>query len=273
MPWLEAGVAFTVAGAVIALHRIVTSGRMIGLRVSSRVARSVLVAVCAVAAGWSAQQFCDGVLAEDGLGLFYNTPGKLQEVSEQVAVTDTGRQIPLYRWEVADAEFREYRQNAATRLSLIAKAAIPRSSSNMHSNCHGWVFSNSQFLLQGRYVEWILRDNGYTRTSSPGPEDLVVYRDEQGAIVHTGVVRGVLDDGTIMIESKFGLDGLYLHEPLAQPYATDYVFYHSDRHGHAIAIEDSTTPRVAERFDGDSDELNSSAESRPVTCSAADLAS
>ena len=59
MPWLEAGIAFTVAGAVIALHRIVTSGRMIGLRVSSRVARSVLVAVCAVAAGWSAQQFCN----------------------------------------------------------------------------------------------------------------------------------------------------------------------------------------------------------------------
>ena len=53
MPWLEAGIAFTVAGAVIALHRIVTSGRMIGLRVSSRVARSMLVAVCAAAAGWS----------------------------------------------------------------------------------------------------------------------------------------------------------------------------------------------------------------------------
>ena len=74
-----------------------------------------------------------------------------------------------------------------------------------------------------------------------------MYRDQYGAIVHTGVVRGVLDDGTIMIESKFGLDGLYLHEPQAQPYATDYVFYHSDRPGHAVTIEKLTTHRVADR--------------------------
>ncbi len=273
LPWLEAAVAFTVAGAVIALHRVVTSGRMIGIRVSSRVARSVLVTVCAVAAGWSAQQFCTDVMAKDGLGLFFNTPGTLQEINEQVAVTDAGRRIPLFRWEVSDAEYRQYRQSEAVRLSMITQAAIPRSPSNMHANCHGWVFSDSQFLLQGRYVEWILKDNGYTRTQSPDPEDLVVYRDEHGAIVHTGVVRGVLGDGTIMVESKFGLDGLYLHEPQAQPYATDFVFYHSDRRGHTIAIEDSTSPRVAERQDGDPGELHSSTPSRPVTCSVTDLAS
>ena len=76
-----------------------------------------------------------------------------------------------------------------------------------------------------------------------------------------------------MVESKFGLDGLYLHEPQAQPYATDFVFYHSDRRGHTIAIEDSTSPRVAERQDGDPGELHSSTPSRPVTCSVTDLAS
>jgi hypothetical protein len=141
----------------------------------------------------------------------------------------------------------------------------------MQSNCHGWVFSNSQFLLQGRYVEWILKDNGYVRTAKPGPEDLVVYRDEHGAIVHTGVVRGVLDDGTIMIESKFGLDGLYLHEPLAQPYATEYVFYHTDRPGHAVTIEDLTSQRVADRDGGEPRELNSSAENLRRAGLAADL--
>lgn len=273
IPWLEAGIAFTVAGVVIALHRVITSGRLLGLRVSSRVARSVLVTVCAVAAGWAGQQFCSNAIGKDGLGLFYNTPGTLEEVNEQVAMTDAGRRIPLYRWQVSDAEYRTYRQSAAARLSLIAQGAIPRAPSNKHANCHGWVFSDSQFLLQGRYVEWILKDNGYALTQSPDPEDLVVYRDEHGSIVHTGVVRGVLDDGTIMIESKFGLDGLYLHEPQAQPYSTDYVFYHSDRGGHTIAIEDSATPRVAERPGGDSNELHSSTKSRPVIGSTADLAS
>lgn len=273
VPWLEAGIAFTVAGAVIVLHRVITSGRLFGLRVSSRAARSVLVTLCAAAAGWAGQQFCSNAIGKDGLGLFYNTPGTLEEVNEQVAVTDAGRRIPLYRWQVSDAEYRTYRQNEAARLSLFTQAAIPRSPSSPQANCHGWVFSDNQFLLQGRYVEWILKDNGYAQTQSPGPEDLVVYRDEHGSIVHTGIVRGVLDDGTIMIESKFGLDGLYLHEPQAQPYATDYVFYHSARHGHTIAIEDSTPSHVASRLDSDSDELHTSTESRPVACSAAGRAS
>lgn len=273
LPWLEAGIAFAVAGAVLTLHRIVTSGRILGLPVSSLVARSILVTVCAAAAGWAGQQFCSNAIGRDGLGLFFDTPGKLQKINEQVAVTDAGRRIPLFRWDVSDAEYREYRQSEATRLSLITQAAIPRSPVNMHANCHGWVFSNSQFLLQGRYVEWILQDNGYTQTQTPGPEDLVVYRDEDGSIVHTGVVRGVLDDGTIIIESKFGLEGLYLHEPQAQPYSTDYVFYRSDRQGHTLAIEESATPHVAERLDDASDELHSSTERRPVSCSTLDRAS
>ena len=105
MPWLEAGIAFTVAGAVIALHWIVTSGRMVGIRVSSRVARGVLVTVCAVAAGWSAQQFCNDVTARGWVGVVLQHAWQLQEVREQVAVTDAGRRIPLYRWEVSDAEF------------------------------------------------------------------------------------------------------------------------------------------------------------------------
>jgi hypothetical protein len=262
IPWLEAAIAFTVAGAVIALHRIVASGRMIGLHFSSRAARGMLLAVCAVAAGWSGQQvceFCDRILTQDGLGLFYTTPGKLAEVVEQAAVTDTGRRIPLFRWEVSDGDFRRFRQHEGTRLSMFGKAAIPRSPSDRHSNCHGWVFSNSRFLLQGRDIEWILSDNGYTPTRSPDPEDVVVYRDRDGVIVHTGVVRGVLDDGTIMIESKFGLDGVFLHEPQSQPYATDYVFYHTDRPGHAITIEDRTEHDVAKRNGSEASGLHSSA--------------
>jgi len=56
-------------------------------------------------------------------------------------------------------------------------------------------------LLRGREVVQILRDNGYRVTLSPRAEDLVVYRNEAGEIVHTGIVSGVLDDGTVLVES------------------------------------------------------------------------
>lgn len=44
--------------------------------------------------------------------------------------------------------------------------------------------------------------------------DLVLYRDEQGAPSHAGVVRAVDDAGNpTWVESKFGAWGIYLHRP------------------------------------------------------------
>ena len=37
------------------------------------------------------------------------------------AVTDTGRRIPLFRWEVSDADFRKFRHSEGIRLSLFGQ--------------------------------------------------------------------------------------------------------------------------------------------------------
>ena len=33
----------------------------------------------------------------------------------------------------------------------------------------------------------------------------MIYHDGDGVITHTGLVRGVLDEGTVMVESKWGI--------------------------------------------------------------------
>ncbi len=60
------------------------------------------------------------------------------------------------------------------------------------------------------------------------PGDLVIYRDEQGAPSHAGVVRAVDETGNpTWIESKFGAWGIYLHRPhdVHPAYGTPADFY------------------------------------------------
>ena len=73
--------------------------------------------------------------------------------------------------------------------------------------------------MRGREVATLLADNGYQIVEHPAVNDVVVYRGGEGTILHTGMVRGVLDDGTVLVESKWGLEGRYLHRPEDQPYS------------------------------------------------------
>lgn len=212
-----------------------THGR---LRTVSRfLLRGTLALLCAAAAGWSGNRYYALMDGFENLGLLLEVPGELAKVRRFIAITDTGARLPLYRWDVTDDEFREYRTRSATRLSGIAESAIPRAEADRRANCHGWVFTGGRFLLNGPQVERILQDNGYAVTDTPQPEDLLIYRNNEGQIVHTGVVRGVLVDGTMMVESKFGVDGRYLHQPKDQPYSQTWGYYRSARAGHIVTIE------------------------------------
>jgi len=55
-------------------------------------------------------------------------------------------------------------------------------------------------------------------------------------VIHTGLVRFVDDDGVILIESKWGPLGVYLHPPEAQPWGHDFTFYRSPRPGHLLRL-------------------------------------
>jgi hypothetical protein len=68
----------------------------------------------------------------------------------------------------------------------------------------------------------------------PRPLDLAIYRDAKGEVAHIGIVRAIRPE-VILIESKWGWGGLFLHPHEAHPYApATCVFYRSERAGHLL---------------------------------------
>lgn len=160
----------------------------------------------------------------------------VQEHSEYLAITDSGTQVPLY-----DIDMRNQPQESIDYLKTEANTpvgakVIPRADANINANCHGWVFTGGKHLLRGNGVDQILLDNGYTVQGEPAAGDVIVYRSDSGLVLHTGIVSGILLDGTCIIESKWGIAGRYLHQAEDQPYGLNYSFYRSERSGHLVTV-------------------------------------
>ncbi len=137
---------------------------------------------------------------------------------------------PISNREETELSTAELRVLQVTHLN---DHVIRRSSADDRSNCHGWVFAGGRFLLGGDSVEIILKENGYQEHPDPHPGDLVIYRNN-GVISHTGIVRYVSEGQPVLVESKWGELGVFLHEPDKSPYGTAYTFHRSLRRGHLL---------------------------------------
>ncbi|WP_439623583.1 CHAP domain-containing protein [Gemmata sp.] len=153
------------------------------------------------------------------------------------AATDRGTPVVLREPvaaaapEAADPATSEERFLAAAQLS---DQIIRRGCGGAQTNCHGWVFTGGRFRLSADDVAVILAENGYREVAVPAPGDAVVYRTN-GAVTHTGVVRYVTPGEPVLIESKWGDLGVFLHAAERSPYGTDFTFHRSDRRGHTLA--------------------------------------
>jgi hypothetical protein len=179
----------------------------------------------------------------------HEMPPKVDEpppvLTNNTAHTDRDRIIPLYTRGPADENnllrSEKYHANNYS-LALIRTAAIEQD-----YNCHGWIFTGGRYWVRGEFVDSILNDNGYQRVDQPRQGDLVVYRAAEGNVLHSGLVR-VADDSLILIESKWGTIGRYVHPPSEQPYSNCWTYYRSSRQGHLLNIGESspTVPAIAE---------------------------
>jgi hypothetical protein len=154
------------------------------------------------------------------------------------ALTDRGRSIPIFtRPELGErASQAEQRMTAPFALALIRTAGPDHA-----SNCHGWVFAGGKYWVRGGCVESILEDNDYQKVEQPQVGDVVVYRDEEGEVTHTGLVR-VASEGLLLVESKWGFLGRYLHTPAEQPYGQSWAFFRTPRDGHVLHLNDPDSP-------------------------------
>lgn len=144
------------------------------------------------------------------------------------AVTDGGSIVPLGRPLVPD-----------TDLSIpdrFENRVIAVGSPDSASNCHGWVFAGGRYWIPTESVDRILLDNGYEAVEIPVVGDLVVYRDERGRPLHTGTVKAIGDDDFVLVESKWGQCGIFLHTPLDQAFGERVEYWRADRAGHSLRM-------------------------------------
>jgi hypothetical protein len=170
-------------------------------------------------------------------------------VADTGVTTDRGTPVPLS----AAAERRtslqlEQSEDLLMRKRALSDNLIRRGPADDASNCHGWVFTGGRYWLTAAAVETILAENGYAPPGAPAAGDLVVYRDEAGQPGHTAVVRAIADDGTVLVEGKWGAMGVYLHDVNAG-YGKNITYYRSRRVGHLLrgldAVPTPTAPSTA----------------------------
>jgi hypothetical protein len=170
---------------------------------------------------------------EKGLGI--PIPGSRTEVEYLVGVTDRGTRIAVYEWDAVDDEYRSFVETAEAMYDKIFPSLL-REHSTDNTNCHGWVFTQGRYLLFGDEVELILRENGYQQVTEPRPDDVIIYRNGYGSILHSGIVRTLLDKQSVLVESKWGISARYLHLANDSPYGINFGFYRSQRRDHLIGL-------------------------------------
>jgi hypothetical protein len=112
-------------------------------------------------------------------------------------------------------------------------------------NCHGWVFTGGRYSIDGHEAQHILEANHYREVREPQVDDLAIYRDERGQILHTALVRTVTSDGLILLESKWGQMGRYIHRPSDLRFGRPFTYYRSSRRGHLLRGLDGVGPTAA----------------------------
>lgn len=156
------------------------------------------------------------------------------------AVTDKGRGIGLFHFKMhSTAEDIQgfIEQNEREHVQLIRLLAA-----NPASNCHGWVFVGGRYGVRDPEVSLILADHDYVEVTQPGEGDLAIYRrDEQ--ICHSGLVRLLHKQAPVLVESKWGPLGVYLHAVAAHPFGGECRFYRSARSGHTLAARPAASAR------------------------------
>lgn len=113
-----------------------------------------------------------------------------------------------------------------TEASLIGQlfpdGAIRTGEPDDRTVCHDFAFGGTRYS-DGSPVSQLLAD--YHQVSRPRVGDIIVYWSDAGQAAHSGIVRAVGKDGLVVIESKWGRQGRFLHLTGISRYPATYTYY------------------------------------------------
>jgi hypothetical protein len=198
----------------------------------------VALLVCQIVfASWAGWRFHQSIVAITGVPL--ESDIEMIQIPGEALLTDKGRLVPVYR-----ARVPEGLEEFASSPDALRSRRIELATNDAQANCHGWVFTGGKYLLKGAGADTILADNDYAVVANPKPGDVIVYRDLLGQIVHTGLVKSAnASDGFVLIESKWGVKGRFLHLPEDQIYSQKFAYY---RRAHSARLAGSPAEHLVQ---------------------------
>jgi hypothetical protein len=159
----------------------------------------------------------------------------LVPIEHALARTDTGIPITLYRVRPGSTHTNGSMEESYASQRLMGREAVQRGPATDDYNCHGWVFTGGRCWVLGESVEQILKENGYQAVSWPATGCVAVFRDYKGEVTHSAVVHSVSADGVVLLESKWGQLGRYIHSCADHIYTDNTcTYYRSSRNGHLL---------------------------------------
>lgn len=159
-------------------------------------------------------------------------------IADVQAVTDAGRPIGLFHFEMLTPVEKSERIVLAG--GKYEHHVIRLADASDECNCHGWVFTAGRCGIRSLDVPAILADNGYVQVDAPREGDLALYTSGD-TTTHSGIVRMATSAGQVLVESKWGPFGVYLHPPDLQPFSGRFAFYRSPRDGHLLGLQPLAT--------------------------------
>jgi len=226
--------------ALASVQRVVRWGRLPAARLFLMAILMVAAVLSAVAISFSnleseqlfqTNEILAGQLAVDGIDL--------KEVAGSTVTTDQGNMLRVMVNKAPDTDHLDpiHLKNQFAMLAQkgLRDQVIHLPCSWRNTNCHGWVFAGGHFWVTGNEVDLILKENSYQEVALPVAGDLVVYRGvDNGSVTHSGIVRYV-GNGSVLVESKWGRLGRFIHPHHAHCYGDDTChFYRSSRQGHLL---------------------------------------
>lgn len=213
------------------------SRRLVSLLRRARVAPACLAGLGLGLIGWQVlamdRQLSTDIALADSTLRKTAFPG-IEPIPGWIALTDKGRDVQLMRLAPDPEGDTEDELSYVRSLGLDFKV-IRTAPWDESYNCHGWVFVEGRAWISGEAVDSILHDNGYQTASKPGVGDVVVFRTDEGKVSHTALVRAITEDGRVLLESKWGKMGRYLHPIDQHAYSNHQAsFYQNRRAGHQL---------------------------------------
>ncbi len=78
-------------------------------------------------------------------------------------------------------------------------------------NCHGWTFAHGHRAVSDDEVNATLQSGRYRKVTTPMAGDIVIYYDKSGDLCHSGIIKATGRQGFVLVESKWGGAGRFLH--------------------------------------------------------------